>query len=120
MLAVNRTQPAMQDELLRRGAHVHLAEALLLGDDRRLEHLLSDGKLPGIAPNRGSILAFARTTFAIDRLIDLGAPTDMRDRWGSTPIDAMSRLGPRGAPLVRHMIARGVEAAPKDYAQIPA
>ena len=42
----------------------------------------------------------------------------MKDRWGSTPIDAMSRLGPRGQPLVRHMVARGVTAAPKDYARL--
>jgi hypothetical protein len=34
----------------------------------------------------------------VDRLIALGAPTDLKDRWGSTPIDAISRMGrPGGA-----------------------
>jgi hypothetical protein len=63
-------------------------------------------------------LLFARTTFAIDRLLALGAAPDPPDRWGSTPIDAMSRLGPRGAPLVRHMIAHGIAAGPEEYARL--
>jgi ankyrin repeat protein len=115
MLAVN--QPAMRDELLRRGARIGLVEALMLADDARVEELLRPGSLPAVVPNGGSILAFARTPFAIDRLIDLGAPTDQQDRWGTTPIDAMSHLGARGQALVRHMIARGVPAAPKEYAR---
>ena len=123
MLAMNRDQPEMRDELLRRGARVGLLEALMMGDDARVEELLArhsakrDGG-PDITPNAGSILAFARTPFAIDRLIALGAPTDVKDRWGSTPIDAMSRLGPRGQRLVQHMVARGIAAAPKDYARL--
>ena len=122
MLAMNH-QGEMRDELLRRGARVGLLEALMMGDDARVEELLAhhsaerDGG-PDIKPNDGSILAFARTPFAIDRLIALGAPTDVKDRWGSTPIDAMSRLGPRGRALVQHMIARGIAAAPKDYARL--
>lgn len=70
------------------------------------------------APNGGSILAFARTPFTIDRLIALGADTDAKDRWGSTPIDAMSRLGAGGHDLVRRLIAHGVPAAPKEYARL--
>ena len=116
MVAVKR--PEMRDELLRRGAHVGLPEALLLADDQRVEELLRAGLLPSIVPNSGSILAFARTPYAIDRLIDLGAPTDARDRWGTTPLDAMSRLGARGRGLVAHLIARGVTAGAKDYAGI--
>jgi ankyrin repeat protein len=116
MLAVD--QPDMRDELLRRGARVGLPEALMLADDRRLEELLRPGTLPDVAPNGGSILAFARTPAAIDRLIAAGAPIDLKDRWGSTPIDAISRLGPRARALVQHLIARGVAAAPKDYARL--
>ena len=101
MVAVKR--PEMRDELLRRGAHVGLPEALLLADDQRVEEFLRAGILPSIMPNGGSILAFARTPYAIDRLIALGAPTDARDRWGTTPLDAMSRLGARGRGLVAHM-----------------
>ena len=90
----------------------------MLADDARVEELLRAGTLPDIGPNHGSILAFARTPFAIDRLIALGAPIDMKDRWGSTPIDAMSRLGARGQSLVRHMVAIGVTATPKEYARL--
>ena len=68
MLAINRDRDEMRDELLRRGARVGLLEALMMADDERVATLLADG-LPAVAPNRGSILAFARTPFAIDRLI---------------------------------------------------
>ena len=124
MLAMNRDQLEMRDELLRRGARAGLAEALMMADDPRVEELLRDETLARQSaerdggPNGGSILAFARTPFAIDRLIALGAPTDKKDRWGSTPIDAMSRLGPRGQSLVQHMAACGITAAPQDYARL--
>jgi hypothetical protein len=111
MLAIQREHPAMRDELLRRGAHMGLLEALMLGDDAHVEELLREGELPALAPNGGSILAFARTPFAIDRLIALGAETE-------TAMDAISRLGARGQALVRHLIARGVPAAPKEYARL--
>jgi ankyrin repeat protein len=104
--------------LLRRGARIGLAEALLMGDDARVDALLAQNGLPDITPNDGSFLAFARTTHAIDRLIEHAASADRKDRWGSTPIDALSRLGARGTPLVRHMIARGVPAAPQEYARL--
>jgi ankyrin repeat protein len=118
MLAINRDVPEMRDELIARGARIGLLEALMLADDARVDALLASEGLRAIAPNAGSIVAFARTPFAIDRLIDLGAPTDTRDRWGSTPIDAMSRLGRRGDALVRHMVARGITANAKDYARL--
>lgn len=118
MIAINRANTEIRDELLRRGARVGLLEALMLADDARVQELLGAGELPDIAPNGGSILAFARTPFAIDRLIALGASADMKDRWGSTPIDAMSRLGKRGQSLVRHMIARGVPAGPEEFARL--
>lgn len=120
MVAVGKGREEMRDELLRRGARVGLAEALLLADDPRVEALLRPGAtaLPENVPNAGSLLNFARTIFAIDRLIDLGVPTDAKDRWGSTPIESMSRLGPRGQPLVRHLLARGVAAAPEEYARL--
>lgn len=117
MLAINRDLADVRDGLLARGARVGLLEGLMLGDDGRVDELLRR-RLPDITPNGGSILAFARTTFAIDRLIALGAPADLEDRWGSTPIDALSRLGPKGRPLVAHLVARGVAAAPKEYARM--
>lgn len=118
MLAINRKALDLRDELLRRGARVGLVEALMLGDDRRVDDWLQREGLPDIVPNGGSILAFARTPFAIDRLIALGAPVDLEDQWGATPIEAMSRLGSEGHPLVDRLIAHGVQAAPSEYARL--
>ncbi|MEZ4451282.1 MAG: ankyrin repeat domain-containing protein [Nannocystaceae bacterium] len=118
MLAIQRDDPGMREALLDRGARVGLLEALMLGDDTRVGALLASGERPTITPNGGSILAFARTPFALDRLLELGAPVELRDRWGSAPIDALSRLGRRGEALVRHLVERGVEAAPKEYARM--
>ncbi|HEX5181761.1 MAG TPA: ankyrin repeat domain-containing protein [Allosphingosinicella sp.] len=116
MLTFSRDLPEMRAELLARGARVGLVDALLMGDDARVAGLLREG-LPAI-PNDGSILAFARTPFAIDRLLELGAPAELKDRWGSAPIDVMSRLGAEGRPLVAHMIRRGVSASPEDHARL--
>ena len=120
MLAPNEERHAMRDELIRRGARVGLTEALLFGDDELVESLLRPGAsaLPPYAPNGGSILNFARTIYAIDRLLDLGVATDIADRWGATPIESMSRLGAKGRPLVQHLIERGVAAAPEEYARM--
>jgi ankyrin repeat protein len=120
MLASSEDRHDMRDELLRRGARVGLMEALLFADDTLVEELLRPGAaaLPTYSPNGGSILNFARTPAAIDRLMELGVPTDVKDRWGSTPIESMSRLGPRGHLLVRHLIARGVPAAPEAHARL--
>ena len=118
MLAINRNQPEMRDDLLRRGARVGVLEALMLADDRRVGELLDAEGLPDAAPNAGSILAFARTPYAIDRLIAMGAPIDVRDRWGATPIEAMSRLGPAGDRLVSHLSAHGVTVRPQELARL--
>ena len=120
MLARDAGREEMREELIRRGARVGLMEALLVGDDALVEELLRPGQvaLPPYAPNGGSILNFARTPFAIDRLLELGVALDVKDRWGSTPIESMSRLGARGQSLVRHLIARGVPAAPEEFARM--
>jgi ankyrin repeat protein len=118
MLAINRDRTAMRYELLRRGVHIGLVEALMMADDARAEAILDATGLPDVVPNGGSILAFARTTRAIDRLLALGASIDAKDRWGAAPIDAMSRLGARGMDLVSHLIARGAPASPKEYARL--
>ena len=120
MLTVHWDQPEMRRVLLERGATVGLIEALMFADDALVEKLLRPGQsaLPAIEPNSGSILAFARTPFAIDRLLELGVAHDRKDRWDTTPIQAMSRLGPRGRPLVQHMLKRGIAAEPQEYARL--
>jgi ankyrin repeat protein len=64
------------------------------------------------------LLCFARTTAAIDRLLALGVSIDERDRWGIAPIDALSKLGKVGAPLVRHLARRGVAIDAVAYARL--
>jgi ankyrin repeat protein len=117
MLAVNRERADMRDELISRGARIGLVEALLLKDDAAVDVLLADG-LPALAPNQGSILAFARTPFAIDRLVEMGAPIEKQDRWGVTPVEAMSRAGADGGGLVQHMMRHGVAPDPEAFARL--
>ncbi len=119
MLTVLWKQPEMKQELLTRGAMVGLVEALLFGDDARVATLLRRGKaaLPRYAPNGGSILAMARTTYAIDRLLELGVPRELKDRWDTSPLEAMSRLGAEGLPLFRHLLGKGLEASAQEYAR---
>jgi ankyrin repeat protein len=119
MIAVNRARQDMQDELIRGGAHVGLVEALMLGDDRRLDELLTDRTLLLQAvPNAGSLLMFARTVHAIDCLIEAGVAPNLADKWGSTPIRALSQLGEKSRPLVHRLIEYGVEASPEEYARL--
>ena len=116
MLAVSGKRDEMRDELIRRGARIGVPEALLLANDEMTEALLARG-LPAAAPNGGSLLAFARTPAAIDFLIAVGADTESKDRWGTTPIEAISRLGTIGRPLVEHLVSLGVPASPAEYAR---
>lgn len=120
MLAMDRKREALARTLIRRGARIGLAEALMRGDDRTVLRLLKPGRsaLPPVAPNRGSWLMFARTPKAIDRLLELGVETTTADRWGASPIEAMSRMGRAGAPLVRHLIKRGLAASPAEFARL--
>jgi ankyrin repeat protein len=120
MLAAQRERPRMRDALLTHGARVGVVEALLLADDARLASLLAAGAgaMPARVPDDGSLLAFARTPFAVERLLALGVPADGRDRWGTTPIDAFSKLGGRGAPLVQALVAHGMAAPPEVYARL--
>jgi ankyrin repeat protein len=120
LLTVHWEEPEMREELLRHGAKIHLAEALALADDTRVEAILAADPeaVRRPAPNNGSWLMFARTTGAIDRLLALGVPVDTQDRWGATPMEAFGRLGAAGQDLVKHLIARGIAASPAEYARM--
>jgi ankyrin repeat protein len=119
-LAIDRGRTAMQRALLDAGSRVGPLEALLLGDDAAAAVLLpaSWPQLSARTPNGGSWLAFARTTAAIDMLLGLGADAHLADRWGTSPVEALSRLGPGGRPLVAHLRSRGIPAAPQEYARL--
>ncbi|HKQ14507.1 MAG TPA: ankyrin repeat domain-containing protein [Steroidobacteraceae bacterium] len=119
MITYDKERPDMRETLLARGARIGVVEALMAGDDAAVTRMLQRGKSalpPG--PNGGSILAFARTPFAIDRLLELGAPFDIKDRWETTPMEAYSRLGPRGQHLVEHLRSRGVAAPAEVHARV--
>jgi len=120
LLTAEPRRRGFRQMLLRRGARVGLVEALAMGDDRRVIRLLAAGRraLPNQVTNNGSLLMFARTARAIDRLLELGVSIDQRDHWGATPLEALSRLGPRGRPLVRHLMTRGVAADPEAFARL--
>jgi hypothetical protein len=120
MLTFHWKQPQMRETLLARGAKVGLAEALLLGDDARVASMLRGTRtdLAKLRPNGGSILAMARTPFAIDLLLEHGAPRELKDRWDTSPLEAMSRLGPEGRPLFRHLLAEGLGASARDHARM--
>lgn len=120
MLAITRRRTAIREALLARGARIGLVESLLLADDARTRDWLADGvaALPSNVPNGGSLIAFARTPDAIDRLLALGVSPETPDRWGATPLDAWSRLGDRGAPLISHIAARGVAVPARVYARL--
>jgi hypothetical protein len=63
-------------------ARVSMLEAMLFGDDVGVERLTRPrtSTLPVIQPNGGSLLAFARTTFTIDRFLEIGVASDKKDR----------------------------------------
>ncbi len=117
MLACSPGREGMRASLLRRGARVGLAEALLMKDDGQVAALLAGG-LSGAAPGDGSFLALARTPFAIDRLLAAGASPDAKDRWGTAPIEALSRSASDGRELVRHLMLRGVTPQPQEFARL--
>lgn len=118
MLAVNEKRSEMLEALLAAGAKVGLAEALVLGDDAAVDRLMEAEGIPDIAPNGGSFLALARTPHAINRLLASGVDTDSRDRWGATPIEAISRSGPDARPLVRQLMAHGLVPEPAEFARM--
>jgi ankyrin repeat protein len=120
MVTARGGRTRMRDALIAAGARVGVVEALMFADDAGLEALLAGGPsaLPGRVPNDGSLLMFARTVPALERLLALGVPADCRDRWGTSPIEAFSRLGAAGAPLVAALAARGVAVAPDVHARL--
>ena len=119
MVAIQREHDDMRDELIRRGSRIGLPEALMLGDDQRLEQLLADGNAAlATVPNGGSLLGFARTIHAIDRLIELEVPVNLKDRWGVAPVEALSRLGAKGRPLVQRLVEHGATVSAEEYARM--
>ena len=118
MLALQRHRNDMAQKLKDAGARVSICEALLAGDDdqlRVLSEALDDLSFP--RPT-GSLVALARSPFAIQHLLDLGFTVDDQDRWGSDAKDAISRLGPKGRELLEVLARHGHAQEPRDLARI--
>lgn len=117
MLALQRGRPDYAKGLLERGAPVHLAEALLAGDD---EATVANLGAIAPAPNEGSWLNFARTPRAIDLLLAAGCAAEIHDKWGQAPADALIALGPSGVPLLEYLAAKvpGLQLSSAQYARL--
>lgn len=120
LLAIVKQPGPIVTLLKRKGAKTGLVEALTLGNDRMVLQLLKRGRraLPPHTPNGGSLLAFARTPKAIDRLLELGVSLDAVDRWGASPIETMSRNGVKGKKLVAHLRLKGALARPEMFTRM--
>jgi len=124
MLALHHGRRTMTEALLQRGAAVGLPEALMLGDDTRVEALLKKNPdaLAETMPSLASPLRFARTVKSAERLLDLGVSLDRKDRYGKTPLEAIvadpSKAADQAAPLLRFLIERGAEAPSRVYAAL--
>lgn len=103
MLAVQWDREGMRDELIRRGAAIGLAEALMIGDDERVEAAIkADKEVVKVAmPGDGTPLHFARTRRATDLLLNAGASLTVKDKFGRTPLEAAAERGEKGRPMVR-------------------
>ncbi|WP_419907773.1 ankyrin repeat domain-containing protein [Hoeflea sp.] len=119
MRALSRNQPVMSEILIQKKAPIGICEALLMGDDARLEACLAQGRevwqqnLPS-----GSLLSLARTEKAIERLMEHGVSPDDRDFWGADAMEALSRLGERGRALVDAMTRYGKAIKPEELARL--
>jgi ankyrin repeat protein len=120
LLALHHRRDRMRDRLRELGARVNLPEALLLGDDARVEELLAEN--PALArepmPSLASPLRFARTLPALRRLIDLGAPLGQRDRYGASPVESLAAAGSAYRPLVECLLAEKAPAPTWIYASL--
>jgi hypothetical protein len=118
MLAAYKQRRRMRDVLIQRGAHIGLHEALLIGDDARVERFLRGGVILAGRAGMSSLLFLARTPWAIDRLLELGEPADTRDYRDETPIGSFAKLGAEGLPLVWHLQQRGFRSRAQDHARL--
>ncbi len=121
-LAVHWKRDAMVKELIRRGARVGFVEAVMLGDDAKVEaEILRDpkvvhGEMPG---GKGATpLHFVRTVRAARLLLDAGVPVGARDGYGKTAAEAVAAREPMNAQLLALLEGAGASVHPGVYASI--
>ncbi len=118
MIALREQRNDMAQALIERGAPLGLCGALLAGDDSALDRCLATTKWQDVPAPSGSLIALARTPHAVRVLVQRQVPPDVKDRWGSTGMDALSRLGAKGAELVATLDALGTSASVQDIARL--
>lgn len=118
MLALLDDRVIMGEALIERGAKIGLFEALLMGNNDRVDTVLAQPDVLTLPCPSGSVVAFARTPYAVRRLIEQGVSTRDKNRWGSDAMDALSRLGRRGQPLIAALSECGEPVAAKDFARL--
>lgn len=118
MLAIHWKRPEMVSALRERLTTPTLVEALMLGEDERVMRMLG-GPEPlteGAVPNGGTLLHFATTLQAAERLIELGVPLAARDKYGHTALDRAASAGLRD--VVDLLVDHGAEASATTYAKL--
>jgi ankyrin repeat protein len=120
MLALHHRREDMRDQLLARGAKIGLPEALLLGDDARVEKILTEN--PALVrepmPSLASPIGFARTLPALRLLVELGAPLGQRNRYGASPVESIATAGGQYRPLVEFLVQAKAPAPAWIYASM--
>jgi ankyrin repeat protein len=105
MLAVHWKQGAIAQELIKRGAKIGFAEALLLGDDAKVERMIAEepGVIQAAMPGGGGTnpLHFVRTAKAAELLIAMGVPLEVRDVYGRTPVEVAAARSPVEKELLK-------------------
>ncbi len=118
MLAIHWKRNAMRDELINRLNHLSLIDTLMLGDDAAARRILSAGAimLQRPMPNDATMLHFARTKTAAERLIELGVPIDAKDKYNKTALDLAAEKGVK--EVVDLLIEHGAQASPVTFARL--
>ncbi len=120
MLTAHWKRDAMRDELLRRGAKVGLVEALMFGDDKKVNSILQSdsNSLKQPVANDATPLHFARTRRAAKLLLDAGVSPVAKDKYGRSAVEAIAALGVATKPVVQLLADHGAQVTPQILARI--
>ncbi len=118
MLALKDERGDIEKMLRDAGARVGPCEALLAGDDAFVTEWFAVKRKANFDRPGGSLIALARTPHAVRVLLDAGYSVTEKDRWGSNAMDALSRVGAAGKPLVEALVRAGETALGRDIARL--
>lgn len=118
LLAVHWKREGMVAELAKRVDHISLIDALFMGDDDTALRLLLAGPiaLQRTMPNDATLLHFATTPDATERLLDLGVSPTAKDKYGRTALDQAATRNHRD--VVDVLLDHGATASPQTWATL--